>query len=116
PRGADDTALLAPVDRTGTAAVAARPPEPHFHEYQHLGAVGFAVEHHQVQLAQPVAGVGGHRLQASANQVLARGLLDRAAACAGVAQPPPSGTTCPPLKVAHAGVRSTLPKPSSRSV
>src|SRR5690606_31445033 len=75
-----------------------------------------AVEHHQVEFAEAEAGVCRHRLQAGAQQVLARGPLDRVAALAGAAQPPPSGTTWPPLKVAQAGVRWTLPKPSMRRV
>ena len=52
--------------------------------------------------------------EARIEQVGQRSLFDRAAACAGVAQPPPSGTTWPLLNVAQAGVRSTLPNPSRR--
>src|SRR5690606_2088718 len=116
PGGADDAAAFAPIDGRRAAAMAGRGPVAHFHEDQHCGAVALAVEHHQVEFAKAEAGVCRHRTQAGAQQVFARGALDRVAALAGAAQPPPSGTTWPPLKVAQAGVRWTLPKPSMRRV
>src|SRR5690606_17214620 len=110
--GAGDAAALAAVHRLRAAAIVVARAVAHFDEDQ-----GVSIAHHQVQFAKPEARVGGHLHQASAQQVRAGGGLGAGTTPARLAQrpAPASGTTWPPLKVDHAGVRSTCPSGPMRS-
>ena len=83
------------------------------------------IEHDQVEFPAAIVGVGGERVQSGIQQMAARGGLDQRTAGTAVDagndrhrryRLVPNGTAVPPLNVDHAGVRTTLPKPSRRNV